>query len=99
MGQMIVNVLFTILNFIANIFLAPIFNLATVLIPSLSIFFTKVTSFITLVLTYFSFITKLLMIPPFLLNSVAALSITIFTFNLSIRVYGLALGIYRYFKF
>lgn len=98
MAQLIVNVFFNVLNFIANLFLGPVFSLASSLIPSLGEFFTKVTSFFELVFTYISFLVKLLMIPPGLLTAVAALSITIFTFNLSIRVYGLVLGIYRYFK-
>lgn len=98
MGQMLVNVIFTILNFIANLFLAPVIKAATALIPSLASFFNAFTTFIGYGLQYTGFFVKLLMIPTAPLTVLVGFFVGIFAFNLTIRVVGLAIAIYRWFK-
>lgn len=98
MGQMIVNVIFTVLNFIANIFLGPVVSLASSLFPALGEFFTSILTFIGYGLEYVSFFVKLLMIPTAPLAALIGFFVGIFAFNLTIRVFGLGMAIYKYFK-
>ena len=87
-----------ILNFLAKFFLSPIFTGISVLVPGLTSFFSAILTFIGYGLQYVSFFTKLLMIPKSILIVFVGLSVGIFSFNLTIRTVGLAVGIYRHFK-
>lgn len=98
MGQMLVDVIFKVLNFVAGIFLTPLYSALTSIIPSLSVFFTKVLQFISLTTQYVTFAMKVFMIPPICYIPLFTLAVGIFAFNLSIKVIGLGMSIYHYFK-
>lgn len=98
MGQMLVNVIFKILNFVAGIFLTPLYSAISSVIPSLSVFFTKVLQFISLSTQYVTFAMKVFMIPPACYIPLFTLAVGIFAFNLSTKVIGLGMSIYHYFK-
>lgn len=98
MGQMLIDVLFTVLNFIANIFLSPIAAAINTVFPALTAFFTSVTTFIGYGLTYISFFVKLLMIPTAPLVALVGFFVGIFAFNLTLRVVGLGMAVYKWFK-
>lgn len=87
-----------ILNFVASVFLNPIFSAVTSIIPGISTFVTSVMTFIGYGLQYTSFFIKLLMIPPGLVVTFVGLFVGIFAFNITIRVVGLGMAIYHYFK-
>lgn len=98
MGQMLVNVVFKILNFVAGIFLTPIFSLVGTLFPAVSAFFVKIMTFVNMTFTYVGFVVKLAMIPSACFVPLIALGGTILIFNTTIRIYGLGMAIYHYFK-
>lgn len=87
-----------ILNFIAKIFLNPIYSAISTIIPGISDFFTSIMTFIGYGLEYTSFFVKLLMIPQGILVTTVGFFVGIFAFNLTIRVVGLGMSIYHYFK-
>lgn len=89
---------FGILNFLASFFLTPIFTGITAIVPGLTSFFTSILTFIGYGLQYTSFFVKLLMIPSGLLITFVGLFVGIFAFNITIRVVGLGMAIYHYFK-
>lgn len=98
MGQVIVDVIFKILNTLAGVFLNPIFSLISVIVPSLAQFFTSILTFVNYGLEYISFFIKLLMIPTAPLITFVSLFIGVFVFNMTIRTVGLGMAIYKYFK-
>lgn len=98
MGQILVNVVFRILNFVAGVFLNPIYSIVSGIIPGLTNFFNYFNTFIGYGLNYVTFFVKLLMIPTAPLVTMLGLCVGIFAFNLTIRVYGLGLGIYKALK-
>lgn len=98
MGELLVSVVFRILNFIGGIFLKPIYALVSTIIPALTNFFSYFITFINYGLVYTSFFVKLLMIPTAPLIILVGLCVGIFAFNLTIRVFGLGLGIYKHLK-
>lgn len=98
MGQMLVNVIFKVLNFVAGIFLYPIYSAISSLIPALSTFMTKVLQFISLTTEYVTFALKVFMIPSVCYVPLFTLAAGIFAFNITVRVYGLGMAIYNYFK-
>lgn len=98
MGELLVSVVFRILNFIGGVFLNPIYLLVANIIPSLTTFFSYFVTFINYGLIYTSFFIKLLMIPTAPLVILMSLCVGIFAFNLTIRVFGLGLGIYKHLK-
>lgn len=87
-----------ILNFISKIFLGPIFSGISAIIPSFSQFFSSILEFVGYGLQYVSFFAKLLMIPQSLLVTFVGLFVGIFAFNITIRIVGLGMAIYHYFK-
>ncbi len=87
-----------ILNFIANFFLTPIFKGISAIIPQLGTLFSGITTFVGYGLQYTEFFIKLLMIPTWLTDIVLTFWIGIFAFNLTIRVVGLGMAIYHWFK-
>lgn len=98
MGQMLVSVIFTVLNGVAKIFLLPIYLASDTLFPVLGTFFSYVFQFLTMVFTYLNFVVNLLMIPKPLLIVVAGMGVGIFAFNTTIRLVGMGMAIYHYFK-
>ena len=46
MTQLLINLVFGILNFIANVFLSPIFSGISTLIPELGTLFSGITTFL-----------------------------------------------------
>lgn len=89
---------FGILNFIAQLFLNPIFSTVSTIIPEISSFFSSILAFVGYGLQFTSFFVKLLMIPQGLLVTVVGLFVGIFAFNITIRVVGLGMAVYHYFK-
>lgn len=87
-----------VLNFISRIFLGPIFTGISAIVPSFTQFFASVLQFFSYGIQYLTFFTKLLMIPQSLMVIFFGLAVGIFTFNITIRVVGLGVGIYRHFK-
>lgn len=90
--------LFSVLNFLAGKFLAPIFTGISTVFPALGQFFTNFLVFLNYGLQYTGFFIKLLMIPTLPLTILVSFFVTIFVFNLSLRVIGMALAVYHYFK-
>lgn len=98
MAQMLINVVFWILNFVANIVLAPIMALVNTVIPSFSTFIGAMTSVVSYGLTYVAFFIKLFMIPTPALLLVVTFGFAILAFNVGVRSAGLVLQVYNYFK-
>lgn len=98
MTQLLINLVFGILNFIANVFLSPIFSGISTLIPELGTLFSGITTFLGYGIQYTEFFIKLLMIPTWLTDIVLAFWSAIFIFNTTIRVVGLGMAIYHWFK-
>lgn len=98
MAQLLINVVFKILNFIADLFLSPIFSAISTVLPSVSTFFSSILSFLNLIFTYMNFIVNFVMIPKSLLITFVGLWVGIFAFNLTIRTFGLGMAIYHWFK-
>lgn len=98
MGEMLVSIIFKVLNFIASVFLTPIFSVINTIIPAVGDFFSSIFEFIGYGLQYVGFFVKLLMIPQGLLITLVGFFVGIFAFNLTIRVVGLGMAIYKYFK-
>lgn len=98
MGQMLIDVIFNALNYLANFFLAPVISLAAALIPGLTEFFSAITTYLGYGLQYVSFFCKLFMIPTAPLITLVSLFVGLFAFNITIRTVGLGMAIYRYFK-
>lgn len=98
MGQLLVDVVFKILNFIAGVFLNPIYTLLSGIFPALTDFFSYFITFMNYGIQYTSFFIKLLMIPTAPLVIFIGFFVGIFAFNLTIRVFGLGLGIYKALK-
>lgn len=97
MANLIIKVIFGILNFLCSIFFLPLKPIMA-LIPGLTSFFTAITTFIGYGLNYIDFFLKLLMIPKSLVVTVFGFGLGIFAFNLTIRVVGMGMAIYHYFK-
>lgn len=98
MGNLIVKVFFSILNFISNVFLNPLFRLFTGVFPVLTSFFAGVLTFIGYGLQYTAFFVNLLMIPKILFIAVISFFIFIYGINISLRVIGMGSAIFHYFK-
>lgn len=98
MLQILIDAVFSILNFVASIFLGPIFKGISVLIPSISDFIVSIGTFLGYGLQYVDFFVNLLMIPLPILTIFIGFYVGIFAFNLTIRVFGLGMAIYNYFK-
>ena len=99
MLQMLINVVFTILNTIANIFLAPlllIFNFLN--ITWLSDVLNAISSVFNIFFNYFIFFVDLLCIPRNLLEIVFGVILGIFAFNTSVRTISFITACYRAFK-
>lgn len=97
MANLLVSVIFRVLNFVSAIFFIPLKPILS-LVPSLSTFFVYMTTFIGYGLNYVEFFIKLLMIPKYLVVTVFSFGLGIFAFNITIRVVGLGMAIYHYFK-
>lgn len=97
MGNLLIKVIFSILNFLSGIFFLPLKPIL-LLIPSLSTFFTSFVNFMNYGLNYIDFFLKLLMIPKALVITTFAFGLGIFAFNMTIRVVGMGMAIYHYFK-
>lgn len=98
MADLLIKVVFSILNFISRIFLSPIISVVSSVIPVLTNFFTGFLTFINYGLQYTSFFIKLLMVPKAPLVVLITFFVGIFAFNLTIRAVGLGMAIYHYFK-
>ena len=98
MAQMLINIVFWILNFVAGIVLNPILSIVSTLIPSFGSFVSSILGFVNYGLTYVAFFIKLLMIPPVPIILAVTLGVTILTFNMSVRAAGLVMAVYNYFK-
>lgn len=98
MVNLLVTGVFAVLNFIASKFLGPLFSGISSIFPALGQFFTNFLVFINYGLQYTGFFVKLLMIPTLPLTILISFFVTIFVFNLSLRVIGMALAVYHYFK-
>lgn len=97
MGNLLIKVIFSILNFLSGIFFLPLKPIL-LLVPSLSTFFTSIVNFMNYGLNYLEFFLKLLMIPKGVIVAVFTFGLAVFTFNMTIRVVGLGMSIYHYFK-
>lgn len=98
MGELLVSVIFKILNFISNLFLGPVFTAIGSAIPELTTFFSSFLTFIGYGIHYTSFFVKLLMIPTVPLITLISFFVFIFGINLSLRAIGLVTAVYHYFK-
>ena len=98
MANLLINVVFGILNFISSIFLSPLFALFSNVFPVLTDFFSAILSFIGYGLQYTAFFVNLLMIPKTLFIAFISFFIFIYGINISLRVIGLGSAIYHYFK-
>lgn len=97
MADLFVNAIFTVLNFISRLFLTPVLAIVN-LFPSLAIYFAYIIQFFEMVFEYIGFALKLFMIPQGLVITLLGLMSGIFAFNITIRVVGLGMAVYRYFK-
>lgn len=98
MGQLLVNVIFGLLNSLSTIIIAPIMALLSVFIPSLANLVENFTNFISMFWVYFRFVLKLMCVPsPYLLTALA-LNVGFWTFVLAYNTYRLMLKIYDKFK-
>lgn len=98
MADMLFNLIFKVLNFVASLFISPINALVTALVPSFPNYMLQIRLFFNTAFQFIGFVVNLLMIPKGLIVGVMAFGLTIFTFNLSLRVIGLGMAIYHYFK-
>lgn len=98
MGQMLISVVFKVLNALATLLLSPIFAVASLIIPDFSTYVGSMNTWLGYALTYFNFIIDLFMIPRGPLIAVATLGLGILTFNVTLRVVGLSIAIYKWFK-
>lgn len=98
MANLLVSVVFGILNFISRVFLGPLFALFNSAFPVLTSFFSSILLFIGYGLQYTAFFVNLLMIPKTLFIATISFFIFIFGINISLRVIGLASAIFHYFK-
>lgn len=97
MANLLIKVIFGILNFLSNIFFLPLKPIMA-LIPGLNSFFTAITTFMGYGIQYIDFFLKLLMIPKSLVVTTFSFGLGIFIFNITIRVVGMGMAIYHYFK-
>lgn len=97
MADLFVNAIFTVLNFISKLFLTPVLAIVK-LFPSLATYFAYIIQFFEMVFEYIGFALKLFMIPQGLVITLLGLMSGIFAFNITIRVVGLGMAVYRYFK-
>lgn len=98
MGQMLISVVFKVLNALASIILAPVFAVASLIIPDFSVYLSSMNLYLGYILHYFNFIIDFLLIPRAPLIAVATLGLGILTFNITMRVVGLSMAIYKWFK-
>lgn len=94
----LISGIFKVIGYLASVVLSPIFTTISTVIPVLTSFFESIVTFLGYGLQYTSFFVKLLMIPKAPLVVLISFFATIFVFNISIRVVGLALAVYNYFK-
>lgn len=97
MANLLIKVIFGVLNFLSNVFFLPIKPILA-LIPGLNTYFVYITTFINYGINYIDFFLKLLMIPKFLIITAFSFGLGIFAFNITLRVVGMGLAIYHYFK-
>lgn len=97
MANLLIKVIFKVLNFLSSIFFLPIKPIMT-LIPGLASFFTAITTYMGYGLNYIDFFLKLLMIPKSVVVTAFSFSLGIFAFNITLRVVGMGMAIYHYFK-
>lgn len=98
MADLLISVVFGILNFLASIFITPLVTFFTNVIPDISNLFTGILALINYGLTYMGFIVNLLMIPKSLIVLLITLTIGIFGVDLAVRGISLAMAVYHYFK-
>lgn len=98
MANLIVSVVFGILNFLASIFITPLVTFFTNVIPDISNLFTGILALINYGLTYTGFVINLLMIPKSLIVLLIGLTIGIFGVDIAVRLISLAMAIYHFFK-
>lgn len=98
MGQMFINLIFNLLNALATLLLSPIFAIASLIIPDFTTYVGSINIWLGYGLTYFNFFVDLFMIPRAPLIAVCTLALGIISFNVTLRVVGLSVAVYKYFK-
>lgn len=98
MGQMLISVVFKVLNALASIILAPIFAVASIIIPDFSTYVSSFNTWLSYGLMYINFFIDLFMIPRAPLIAVCTLALAILTFNVTLRVVGLIISVYKNLK-
>lgn len=98
MGQVLVDVLFFILNTISNFILSPIISAVVSVIPALGSFFQAFFTVASYFANFLGFLLDLFMIPRWIFTSVILMGFGILAFNTTVRVVGLAMAVYKWFK-
>lgn len=100
MGNVIINVVFKIIGVIANIVTLPLQGLSVVF-PATSVItdiFSSIAFVLTKALQGLLFWLDVLLVPKWIFVAFISFGLGIFAFNLTIRVVGLILATYHYFK-
>lgn len=103
MIQALVNLIFYIIQLIANIVLAPIMNLLTTMFPDISTYTGYVSNFLTNYLfKYLAFAKSMFMnitgFPQFLFNALVGYIIIKISINVAMQSYKLIMNMWRLFK-
>lgn len=98
MWNAFISVIFKVIAWITTLILSPILAIVSVLIPSYSTYIGYFNSWLGYGLTYLNFFIDLFMIPRAPIIAVMGLGLGIITFNITMRVVGLTIAIWKYFK-